>query len=166
MAFAKKDRQRIIDSYLQSTGRNLFIAGEFIDWLSGQPENEAYDLFFGQDDAEAARQHRIDLARKMASGLRIVAQVSHAPDKGQVVQITTREFPAYVSPMGGRKSGGGYEPFDPESPEAMAELQSQGAQSLRAWLARYRGAAEAAGVDVTPIEEIVAQLSRDVALAG
>lgn len=166
MAFAKKDRQRILDGYLAATGRNMFIAGEFIDWLADQPENEAYELFFGMDDEDAARQHRIDLARRMASGLRIVATVSTTPDKGIVVQITTREFPAYVSPMAGRKSGGGYEPFDPESGEAMAELQAQGAQSLRAWLARYRGAAEIAGVNVTPIEEIVAQLSRDVALAG
>lgn len=166
MAFAKKDRQRIIDQYLAATGRNMFVAPEFIDWLQGQPEHEAYDLFFGMEDEEAARQHRIDLARRMAGGLRIVATVSHAPEKGTVVQITTREFPAYVSPMAGRKSGGGYEPFDPESQEAMSELQAQGAQSLRAWLARYRGAAESAGVDVTPIEEIVAQLSRDVALAG
>jgi len=166
MAFAKKDRQRILDGYLASTGRNMFIAGEFIDWLSGQPEHEAYELFFGMEDVEAARQHRIDLARRMASGLRIVATVSQAPGTGSIVQITTREYPAYVSPMAGRKSGGGYEPFDPESGEAMAELQAQGAQSLRAWLARYRGAAEHAGVDVTPVEEIVAQLSRDVALAG
>jgi hypothetical protein len=163
--FAKKDRQRIIDGYLAATGRNMFVAPEFIDWLQGQPENEAYPLFFGVDDAEAARQHRIDLARRMASGLRIVATVN-APEAASVVQITTREYPAYVSPMSGRRNGGGYAPFDPEDGDAMAELQSQGAQALRSWLARYRGAAEAAGVDVTPIEEIVAQLSRDVALAG
>ena len=166
MAFKKADRQRVIDGYLAVTGRNMFVAPEFIDWLSGQPDHEVYDLFFGMDDEQAARQHRIDMARRMASGLRIVANVSQAPGTGSVVQITTREYPAYVSPMAGRKSGGGYEPFDPESGEAMAELQAQGAQSLRAWLARYRGAAESAGVDVTPVEEIIAQLSRDVALAG
>lgn len=166
MAFKKADRQRIIDGYLASTGRNMFIAGEFIDWLSGQPEHEAYDLFFSMDDEDAARQYRIDLARRMASGLRIVATVSQLPDSGSVVHITTREYPAYVSPMAGRKSGGGYEPFDPESGEAMAELQAQGAQALRSWLARYRGAAEHAGVDVAAIEAIVAQLSKDVALAG
>lgn len=165
MTFKKQDRQRIIDGYLAQTGRNMFVAPEFIDWLSGQPSHEAYELFFSQDDAAAARQHRIDLARRMASGLRIVAQVSHAPDKGQVVHITTREYPAYISPIGGRKSGGGYEPFDPEDVAAMAELQAQGAQSLRAWLARYRGAAEGAGVDVDAIEEIVAKLSRNVAIA-
>jgi hypothetical protein len=166
MAFRRQDRQRIIDGYLSATGRNMFIAAEFIDWLAGQHEHEAYDLFFKLDDEEAARQYRIDLARRMASGLRIVAQVSSTPDEAQVVQITTREFPAFVSPMAGRKGGGGYQPFDPESADAMIELQAQGAQALRAWLLRYRGAAEAGGVDVSPIEEIVAQLSRDVALSA
>lgn len=163
--FAKKDRQRVIDGYLAATGRNMFVAPEFIDWLQDQPDNEAYPLFFGQDDAEAARQHRIDLARRMASGLRIVATVS-GPDTATVVHITTREYPAYVSPMSGRKGGGGYASFDPEDGAAMTELQDQGAQALRSWLARYRGAAEAAGVDVTPVEEIVARMSRSVALAG
>lgn len=165
MAFKKQDRQRIIDGYLAATGRNMFVAPEFIDWLSDQPEHEAYDLFFSQSDEDAARQYRIDLARRMASGLRIVAQVSHAPDSAQVVHITTREYPAYVSPMAGRKSGGGYEPFDPDSLEAMAELQSQGAQALRSWLARYRGAAESAGVDISAIENVVAAMSRSEAVA-
>jgi len=160
--FKKRDRQRIIDGYLSETGRNMFIPGEFIDWLADKPDHEAYDLFYGLDDAAAARQYRIDLARRMASGLRIVSQVQDAT-QSQVVQITTREYPAYVSPVGGRKDGGGYQPFDPADPAAMTELQSQAAQALRSWLARYRGAAEAAGADVAPIEEIVAHLSRDVA---
>src|SRR5690554_3353097 len=43
MAFAKKDRQRIIDGYLAATGRNLFVASEFIDWLGEHPEHEAYE---------------------------------------------------------------------------------------------------------------------------
>jgi len=160
--FQKRDRQRIIDGYLSETGRNMFIPGEFIDWLADKPDHEAYDLFYGLDDAAAARQYRIDLARRMASGLRIVSQVQDAA-QSQVVQITTREYPAYVSPVGGRKDGGGYQPFDPDDPAAMAELQSQAAAALRSWLARYRGAAEAAGADVAPMEEIVAHLSRDVA---
>ena len=163
--FAKRDRQRIIDGYLAESGRNLFIAGEFIDWLADKPDHEAYDLFYGIDDTEAARQYRIGLARQMASGLRVVVRHEDVA-QSQVVQITTREYPAYVSPVAGRKSGGGYQPFNADDAEAMAELQSQGATALRSWLARYRGAAEMAGVDVTPIEEIVAVLSRDVAQAG
>jgi hypothetical protein len=163
--FPKKERQRIIDEYLATTGRNMFVPSEFIDWLEDNPQHEAYEWFYGIDDAEAAREYRIALARRMASGLRIVAQVSAAPDSAQVVQFSTREFPAYVSPVSGRKDGGGYSPFNPDDPVLMDELRCQGAQALRSWLERYRGAAEASNVDVTPIERIAEALQgkRDAA---
>lgn len=152
MAFTSKDRQRIIDGYLSETGRNMFVASEFIDWLEGHPDHEAYDWFFGIDDAEAARQHRIHLARKMASGLRIKAKMETT--EANVVQITEREYPAYVSPMDGRKSGGGYARFDPDDPEAMAELRRQGAVALRSWLDRYAGSFDES--ELLALEEIAA----------
>ena len=152
MAFTSRDRQRIIDDYLNETGRNLFVASEFIDWLEGQPDHEAHEWFFGMGDAEAARQHRIALARRMASGLRIVAKVE--TKQARVVQITEREYPAYVSPVAGRKHGGGYERFDPNDGASMAELRRQGQTALQSWLDRYRGAF--ADADLTALEEIAA----------
>jgi hypothetical protein len=162
-SFSKKERQRIIDEYLAATGRNMFVPGEFIDWLGDNPDHEAYEWFYGMDDETAAREYRIALARRMASGLRIMSTVSTVPDSAQVVQFSTREYPAYVSPLSGRKSGGGYTPFNPDDPELMAELQCQGAQALLSWLSRYRGAAQAAGVDVSAIEEIATTLQGRVA---
>ena len=53
--FKRKDRQRIIDGYLSATGRNLFVPAEFVDWLEGQTDHEAWPWFFGSGDAEAAR---------------------------------------------------------------------------------------------------------------
>jgi hypothetical protein len=164
--FPKSERQRIIDEYLAATGANQFVPGEFIDWLAANPDHEAYDWFYGIDDSAAAREYRIDLARRMASGLRVVAKVSSAPDKGNVVHVTSREYPAYVSPMAGRKDGGGYSPFNPDDPEAVAELARQGATALRSWLSRYRGAAESSGVDVSAIEKIAVQLEGRVANAA
>lgn len=166
MAFARKDRQRLIDDYLAQTGRNQFVAGEFVDWLADRPDHEAYPLIYGADDEKAAREYRIGLARRMASGLRIVATFSTPPDKGGVVRVASREYPSLISAMAGRKFGGGYEPFDPESLEAKAELARQGAAALRSWLARYRGVAGDLGIDLTAIEEIVAALSGDVAAAA
>lgn len=160
-----KERQRIIDGYLAATGRNIFQPAEFIDWLETQPDHEAYEWFFGIDDATAAREHRIALARRMASGLRIVVQGNGRSD-AKVVQVSTREYPAFVSPVAGRKDGGGYSPFNPDDPTLMAELRAQGAQSLVAWLTRYRGAAEASGVDVTPIELIATALRPNDAQAA
>lgn len=162
MTFPKKDRQRIIDGYLAASGRNLFVPGEFVDWLADQPDHEAYDWFFGIDDEAAAREYRIGLARRMASGLRIVVQAGEASE-AQVVQITTREYPAFVSPVAGRKDGGGYSPFNPDDAALMSELQAQGAQALTSWLARYRGAAEGLGIDVRPIEQIAIAMRGSVA---
>ena len=162
--FTKKDRQRIIDEYLSGTGINMFVPGEFIDWLSGQPDHEAYPWFFTKSDTEAAREYRIGLARQMASGLRITMQASDA--KGSVVNLIVREYPAYVSPMAGRKGGGGYERFDPQDDAALAELKRQAATSLNSWLRRYAGAMEESGVDVTPIKEIVSQIEGHVALSA
>lgn len=164
--FTKTKRQAIIDGYLAETGSNLFVPSEFIDWLSGQPEHEAYEWFFGQNDTTAAREYRIGLARRMAGGLRIVASVSETPKKSQVVQITTREYPAFVSPMAGRKSGGGYEPFNPDDKGSMDELRRQGATALRSWLARYGSAFETAGVDLKSIKEIAASQDGRVALSA
>lgn len=152
--FPKKERQRIVDGYLQATGRNMFVPGEFVDWLKDQPDHEAYPWFYGMDDSEAARQYRIDLARRMASGLRIVV----SDTEPETSAIVVREYPAYVSPVSGRKDGGGYAPFDPKSEIDQAELRRQAAVSLTAWLNRYRGCAENIGVSVTALEEVAKAL--------
>ena len=148
--FQKKDRQRIVDGYLQVTGRNMFVPGEFVDWLGGQPDHEAYGWFYGMDDTEAARQYRIDLARRMASGLRIVVSDTEVVTN----TIVVREYPAYVSPLAGRREGGGYAPFDPRSEIDQAELRRQAGVSLTTWLGRYRGCAENIGLSVGPLEEM------------
>lgn len=164
--FPREKRQKIIDDYLAATRRNSFSPQEFVDWLATQPDHEAYPWFFGSGDAEAARQHRISLARQMANGLRITAPVSEAPDKSSKVSVSVREYPALVSPVAGRRSGGGYQPFHPDDTEMVAELRRQGAQALKSWLSRYRGVAEQAGVDVGSIEEIAALMESGVVAAA
>ena len=154
--FPRKERQRIIDEYLAASGRNMFVPYEFVDWLGEHPEHEAYDWFYRTDDAEAARQYRIQMARQMASGLRIVVQESDPQD--QVVQINVREYPAFVSPVSLRKQGGGYARFDPNSEESQRELRRQAASAMGAWLSRYRGCAEKFGLDMRPLEHMVETL--------
>lgn len=156
--FSMKQRQAIIDGYLAATGQNQFNPAEFIDWLGGQPDHEAYPWFFGIDDAAAAREHRIAMARQMASGLRITARVVEPAPASAPVKVSVREFPSMISPMSGRKDGGGYVGFDPHDPSHLSELRRQGAQALRAWLARYRGVAESGGIDLRSIEEIASTL--------
>lgn len=137
--FPKKDRQKIIDGYLAETGNNMFVPGDFIDWLEGKPDHVAYPWFFSKDDAAAAREYRVALARQMANGLRIVARASDGSKTANIIGVSVREYPAFVSPMDGRKHGGGYVGFDPDDPSSVAELQRQGLVSLKSWFSRYGG---------------------------
>ena len=148
--FTSADRQRIIDGYLSATGRNMFHPAEFIDWLEGQPDHEAHPWFFSKSDKEAAREYRVGLARQMASGLRITVKDTVHVSKPVAVKI--REYPAMVSPVASRCSGGGYHRFDPTDAESVDELRRQAAAALRSWLARYAGLADQLSVDITAIE--------------
>ena len=158
--FARKTKQRIIDDYLAETGLNLFKADEFVDWLAGQPDHEMYEAFYGIDDSVAARNWRIDMARRMASGLRIVVKQEDV-EQSEVISIKVAEYPAYISPVAKRKEGGGYEPFDPNDEASQAELRKQAGVALAGWLNRYRGSAENIGLDLTPLENMVRLLRDD-----
>ena len=58
---------------------------------------------------------------------------------------------------GNRKSGGGYEAFDPDNEQAKT-LRRQAAVGLYSWLNRYRGCVEHVGIDVSSIENIAEEL--------
>ncbi len=158
--FPKKERQRIINEYLHNSGRNIFIPHEFVDWLAINPDHEVYKLYFGFDDAHHAREHRINMARQMASGLRIVVNIQEP--ETQVVSIKVREYPAFISPVSMRRDGGGYIKFDPDSDASQKELRRQAASQLASWLSRYRGCVENFGLDVRPLEGIVESLRESV----
>lgn len=139
MGFTPKSRaekQRVIDEYLAATGANSFVPGEFIDWLSSKPKHPIYPVFFGLSDRECAREHRIELARKFVFGLRI--QVKTEVKTSKVTRVKVLDYPAFISPLDGRKGGGGYIPFDPKDPSAIDELRRQGAMAMQSWLNRYR----------------------------
>lgn len=156
--FTKDERQKIIDDYLQRTGQNLFIAAQFVDWLADQPEHDAYAWFYGMDDATAAREHRINLARSMASGLRITAKFSSAPAQAKSVSVRSSEHPAMISPMSMRTNGGGYVQFDPKDPKCMVEFRNEAAMMLRSWIKRYRVALDDAGIDAEQLQNMAASL--------
>lgn len=159
--FSKTERQRIVDSYLNDTGRNAFVPLQFIEWLRDRPDHEVYDVFFGMDDAEAALAHRIELARGWVSGLRItVKTAAAAPSRIGSVTVREHRFPAMISPVCGRKSGGGYVALDPDDLDHMRELARQGAADLTRWIERYEGVASRFGLSVDALNEIAAALSR------
>ena len=155
--FSKKTKQRIIDDYLQPRQARTCLSrrSSLIGWLIiliMKPTRLS-----GRDD-ELLNEAKLDLARRFASGLRIVAKTEVIESEVRRIKVT--EYPAYISPVTTRRQGGGYEPFDPESEESQAELRRQAGVQLAAWLNRYRGAAEHIGLDMTPIEEM-AMILRD-----
>lgn len=158
--FTKAQRQEIIDDYLRQTGQNLFIAGAFVDWLKNKPDHIAYSWFFGMSDEEAARDHRISLARNMASGLRITASFSSAPSQAKSVTVKQGEtnYPSMISPMSMRANGGGYIHFDPKDEKSMVEFRNEAASTLRSWVKRYAVALEAIDVDQKTIEKLASKL--------
>ena len=154
--FSKKTKQRIIDDYLQATGANMYVPSEFVSWLSGQQDHECYSAFYGVSDDVLADKYRIDLARRLASGLRIV--VKNEDVESSVLSFRIAEYPAYISPIANRRNGGGYERFDPYDDVAQSELRKQAGISLASWLERFRGCSEHVGLDMTPLEDIVHSL--------
>lgn len=152
--FSKSKRQEIIDQYLAETGENMFVPARFVDWLEDKPDHPCWQMWHGVDAEDAKRKWMIDQVRRFTSDLRIVVTHSEIVNSN-VKTITTREFPAYISPMTSRSNGGGYVRFDPRHRETLDELKAQAAASLRMWLSRYRGAAEEDEIDVSGIERIV-----------
>ena len=158
--FSTARRQRIIDDYLRVTGKNAFRPGEFIDWLGGHPEHEAYDAFYAIDEAEAARAYRIELARRFVSGLRIVVTEHTTEDPAdRALNIRHVEAPLYVSPMGARADGGGYVPYDPEDADSVASFRLEAATTLASWRRRYE--TTLTDKEVASVERLQKALGRD-----
>ena len=72
--FSKKDRQQVINDYLNKTGRNSYVPVEFVEWMQNQPNHPAYKLFIFEDDAKMALKQRIQIARQFDSGCKITVQ--------------------------------------------------------------------------------------------
>ena len=154
--FDRTYRQKIVDEYLNATGRNHFVPVEFLEWLKPRLDHRAWPIFFGASDEEAALQHRLSLVRSFVSGLRI--KVTIAGEVESASQVVVR-VPAFVSAMSKRAEGGGYVPVDVHDEPTLAELCRQASGDLARWIERYEGVSKIAGLDVTAINEIAGALA-------
>ena len=144
-------RQKIVDEYLNATGKNHFIPVEFLAWLKPQTEHRVWDVFYGKSDEDAAMEFRIAIARQFVSGLRISVVVSEETVDSK--QVTVR-LPAFISPVSDRANGGGYISVDTNDGTTMRELARQASSDLARWVERYEGTAKLLGIDVTSVNEI------------
>jgi hypothetical protein len=163
--FDRGYRQKVIDEYLSASGANFFVPAEFLEWLRDRPDHRVYSVFFGKSDEDAAHEYRLMLARQFVSGLRFKVTVTPAMASSsphisiQVREPTTFRVPAFVSPVAGRKEGGGYYQTDVTETETAAELYRQAAQSLASWLERHADVARLAGADIGAVERVLGTLS-------
>ena len=150
--FKQHERQKIVDRYLNETGKNQYVPAEFCAYLKDKPNHPAYAYIYGSDNDEAANKWRVYLATQFVSGLKLV--VSEQVVTGAESSFVVKEYPALISPVSHRKSGGGYHHYDPESEQDQEELRTQAARSLTAWINKYRSIVHDQGIDLTQIEEI------------
>ena len=162
--FGKKDRQVIIDDYLNKTGRNTIVPAEFHEWLSTQPDHPKYKVL-EWDDEKAAIKYRIQQIRQFFSGCRITIQYKDIPSESidasnsiGISETKVLKFPTYISPIDGRAQGGGYQKFDIHDPDTVAELCRQACRELRAWTKRHEGICVIKNIDIEQLEELANSL--------
>ena len=151
--FKKHERQKIIDNYLNETGKNQYVPAEFCAYLKDKPDHPAYSYIYGSDNDEAANKWRVYLATQFVSGLKLV--VSEQVITGSTASFVVSEYPALISPVSDRKIVGGYHHFDPDSEQDRVEIETQAARTLTAWINKYRSVAQRKGLDLTQMEEFV-----------
>jgi hypothetical protein len=165
--FSKKDRQEIMNDYLNKTGRNIIVPVEFRNWLSTQPDHPMYGVL-EWDEKKAALQHQLQQIRQFFSGCKIAVQYRDIPSetidysKAVVVEETkVIKFPSYISPIDNRAQGGGYHKFDLDNPETVSELCRQASRELNAWIKRYEGICTVKSIDIDSLNEISSSLESE-----
>lgn len=160
--FTKQERQKIVREFaLRHNG--VYNPSLFVEEVREAGESHPAHSWFEWDAGKAALAYQVEQAREFARDLRIKFTVE---DVGRTTPITIREapMPMVISPVAGRRAGGGYVLVNPDSPEHMAEHCGQAATALRAWVSRYQSALVHAGGRLKDIERIVALLQAAASL--
>lgn len=148
--FTKQTRQEIIREFCLR--RNADFDARLFEQEVREtgPSHPAYEWFEWNRD-KAASEFRIWQARQFANGLRVSFKVEEIGRNGQI-RVRQVDVPLVISPIEGRRSGGGYVITDPENKDHMAELCKQAAADLDRWLRRYQAAVLHVGGSVNVIE--------------
>lgn len=142
--FTKAFRQQIVRDFAEQNG-GWFDPAAFVEFVKASGESHPAWGWFDWDDESAAHQYRLDQARDFARGLKITFEVRTVA--GGKMKIRQATAPLALSPIDGRKDGGGYYMTDPNNEAHLEELRKQAAQSLRWFLMRYHSVIEQNGID-------------------
>lgn len=153
--FSKALRERIVREFTaRHNGR--YDPAVFVEEVKAAgPDHEAYE-WFEWDDEAAASSFRVEQARSFVQGINISFTVETLV-RGNIT-VSPCIMPLVVSPMEGRRAGGGYVINNPDNPDHVAEFCGQAARDLDAWLRRYRAAVLSAGGSTAHVERLAALL--------
>jgi hypothetical protein len=84
-----------------------------------------------------------------------------ATDSITIEDAKVVRFPTYISPIDNRAQGGGYQRFDLENPEVVAELCRQSCRELRAWINRHDGICALKNIDIESLKEVANSLESE-----
>lgn len=152
-----KRRQEIVDEYLAQSGANQYVPDEFVAWLSEHPDHPAYG-WFEWDDGKAADAYRLEQARAFVRDLRISFSVESV-GSGGAVKVSNSTMPALISPLDGRRSGGGYVPLRSDDAASMDTYCDEAARALEAWCRRYESAVLHRGGNLNAARKLIALLA-------
>lgn len=159
MEFTKAKRQEIVEEFARRHN-GVYNPQLFLQEVKKKGPKHPAHCWFQWDDEKAANEHRLWQARAFAKDLRVNFTVEEVGRSGTVA-IKTTEMPMVLSPVNGRKDGGGYVLTNPGDPAHMAEHCRQAGAALRSWLKRYEAALIHAGTSPKLVEQI-AQILEDV----
>ena len=156
--FTKAVRERIVRDFATRHNGNFNPALFLAEVRQTGVSHPAYD-WFEWDEGKAAHAYWLEQARDFARDLRVSFRIEEVTGPHQV-RVHQAPIPMVLSPMEGRRNGGGYVLTDPDDPEHIAEHCRQAARTLQQWRDRYSAALAHAGIKPDAINQMIARLER------
>lgn len=154
--FTKQLRQQIVEEFARRHN-GLYDPALFLREVKEEgPAHPAYE-WFEWDASKAALEHNLWQARTFARDLRINFTIEQVSRSGEI-KVVQQEAPLVLSPVEGRKDGGGYVLNNPDDPEHVAEHCRQAGAALRSWLKRYSSALIHVDGTTKAIERLASEL--------
>lgn len=157
MALTRDDRQRIVTEFaLRHNG--TYNPSLFLEEVRRTGEKHPAYGWFEWDAGKAALAYQIEQARGFARDLRVTFTVTQINGGKRNVKVRETAMPLVLSPMEGRKDGGGYLLVDPKDPAYLDEHCRQAAVALRGWQSRYSEAVRHVGMNSSDLDALIAAL--------
>jgi hypothetical protein len=153
--FTRKDREAILHAFVVRHG-GAFDPAAFVDEVEAAGDAHPAYRWFEWDTEAAARQHRLEQARAFARGIKVVFRVEDIG--GGTIRVRELMVPFLISPIDGRRDGGGYVETAAGGGLHLAEYCRQAARDLEAWARRYESAVVSSGSSLREVEQLIARL--------